>query len=296
MNPGRWTSAVVVSALLAFATPLAAQGAGRVTILYDAFGAPSALVKDWGFAAFVEYGGKRILFDTGNNAKIFTHNVRQLGIDLARLDAVVISHRHGDHTTGLAPLLEVNPGVKIYTPWEGAFFKSRAPAGFLEPHPGLPPDLRYFEGKPPEQLVSGTPWEKGHFEIVEKTTEIFPGFYVLTTRSEKPGTTGMNEVSLAIRTPRGLAVVVGCSHPGVEKVLAEAAKIDPRIYTVAGGFHLVLAPQEEVRRTAEVLFNDLEVERVAPGHCTSELGFAVFLDRFGDRFDRAGLGAVISLP
>jgi 7,8-dihydropterin-6-yl-methyl-4-(beta-D-ribofuranosyl)aminobenzene 5'-phosphate synthase len=156
--------------------------------------------------------------------------------------------------------------------------------------------LRYFEGKPPEQLVSGTPWEKGNFEIVEKTTEIFPDFYVLTTRSEKPGTIGMNEVSLAIRTPQGLAVVVGCSHPGVEKVLAEAAKIDPRIYTVAGGFHLVLAPQDEVRRTAEVLFNDLEVERVAPGHCTSELGFAVFLDRFKDRFDRAGLGAVISLP
>jgi len=296
MNPGRWPPVVVVAALLAFAAPLAAQDAGRVTILYDAFGAPSALVKDWGFAAFVEYRGKRILFDTGNDAKIFAHNARQLGIDLTRLDAVVISHRHGDHTTGLAPLLEVNPGVKIYTPWEGAFFKSTAPAGFLEPHPGLPPDLKYFEGKPPEQLVSGTPWEKGNFEIVEKTTEIFPDFYVLTTRSEKPGTIGMNEVSLAIRTPRGLAVIVGCSHPGVEKVLAEAAKIDPRIYTVAGGFHLVLAPQDEIRRTAEVLFNDLEVERVAPGHCTSELGFAVFLDRFKDRFDRAGLGAVISLP
>jgi 7,8-dihydropterin-6-yl-methyl-4-(beta-D-ribofuranosyl)aminobenzene 5'-phosphate synthase len=145
-------------------------------------------------------------------------------------------------------------------------------------------------------VVSGTPWEQGNFEIVEKTTEIFPGFYVLTTRSDKPGTIEMNEVSLAIRTPRGLAVIVGCSHPGVEKILAEAAKIDPRIYTVAGGFHLVLTPQEEVRRTADVLFNELTVERVAPGHCTSELGFAAFLERFQERFDRAGLGAVISLP
>jgi 7,8-dihydropterin-6-yl-methyl-4-(beta-D-ribofuranosyl)aminobenzene 5'-phosphate synthase len=137
---------------------------------------------------------------------------------------------------------------------------------------------------------------KGNFEIVTETTEIYPGFYVLTTRSQKPGTIDMNEVSLAIRTPRGLAVVVGCSHPGVEKILEQAAKIDPRIYTVTGGFHLVLTPQEEVQRTADVLYNVLKVDRVAPGHCTSELGFAVFMDRFKERFDRAGVGRVISLP
>lgn len=126
--------------------------------------------------------------------------------------------------------------MTIYAPHESAFFKSAAPAGFIEPQPGLPPDLRYFDGKPPERRVSGTPWEKGRFEIVTGTTEILPGFYVLTTRSQKPGTMEMNEVSLAIRTPRGLAVVVGCSHPGVEKIVEEAAKIDPRIHTVAGGF------------------------------------------------------------
>ena len=129
-----------------------------------------------------------------------------------------------------------------------------------------------------------------------KTTEILPGFYVLATRSEKPGTVEMNELSLAIRTPKGLAVIVGCSHPGVENILAQAARIDPRIYTVAGGFHLVLTSQNEVQRTANALYDALKVERVAPGHCTSELGFAVFLDRFKERFDRAGLGDVLSLP
>jgi 7,8-dihydropterin-6-yl-methyl-4-(beta-D-ribofuranosyl)aminobenzene 5'-phosphate synthase len=106
----------------------------------------------------------------------------------------------------------------------------------------------------------------------------------------------MNEVSLALRTPKGLAVIVGCSHPGVEKILAEAAKVDSRLYTVTGGFHLVLAPQDEVQRVANILFDTLKIERVAPGHCTSELGFAVFLDRFKERFDQAGLGAVIGLP
>jgi 7,8-dihydropterin-6-yl-methyl-4-(beta-D-ribofuranosyl)aminobenzene 5'-phosphate synthase len=119
---------------------------------------------------------------------------------------------------------------------------------------------------------------------------------VLTTRSDKPGTLEMNEVSLAVRTPKGLAVVVGCSHPGVEKILAGAVKIEPRLYTVTGGFHLVVTPQSEVERTADVLLNTLKVERVAPGHCTSELGFVVFMQRFKERFDRAGVGAVIPLP
>ena len=73
----------------------------EITVLYDAFGKPSAMKKDWGFSALIEYRGKRILFDTGNNADIFAHNVKAKGIDLTTLDFVVISHRHGDHTSGL---------------------------------------------------------------------------------------------------------------------------------------------------------------------------------------------------
>jgi 7,8-dihydropterin-6-yl-methyl-4-(beta-D-ribofuranosyl)aminobenzene 5'-phosphate synthase len=268
----------------------------RITNLYDAFGAPSALQQDWGFAALIEYGGKRILFDTGNDSAIFEHNVKQLGIDLSRLDAVVISHRHGDHTSGLKYLLEVNPRVKIYAPLEVAFFKGALPPGFLARSPGLPPDLQYYGGKQPERWVSGTPWEQANFEGVAQTTEIFPGFYILTTKSQKPGTVDMNELSLAVKTPKGLAVIVGCSHPGVENILAAATKIDPHLYTVMGGLHLVLTPEAEVRRVALVLHDELRVDRVAPAHCTSELGFAVFLERFKDHFDRAGLGAVIPLP
>ena len=90
--------------------------------------------------------------------------------------------------------------------------------------------------------------------------------------------------------------MVGCSQRGVEKILEGASKIDSRLYTVTGGFHLVLARESEVQRTADVLHDTLGIQRVAPGHCTSELGFTVFMDRFKERFDRAGLGSVIALP
>lgn len=288
----------VLSALI-LATPHQSSGEelARITNVYDAFGAPgTTLTRDWGFAALVEYGGKRVLFDTGNDAGIFERNIATLGIDLTRLDAVVISHRHGDHTSGLEYLLKVNPDVKIYVPQEATFFKSAIPPDFLTPAPGLPRDLRYFGGRDPGEIRSGSPWEKANFAIITGRTEILPGFFVMSVQSEKPGTMEMNELSLAIRTPRGLVVVVGCSHPGVEKILEQAGKIDRRLYSVVGGFHLVRTPESEVRRVASALRDTLKIERVAPAHCTSELGFKVFLESFRERFDRAGLGAVIELP
>jgi 7,8-dihydropterin-6-yl-methyl-4-(beta-D-ribofuranosyl)aminobenzene 5'-phosphate synthase len=90
----------------------------RVTILYDAFGKSPTMTKDWGYSALVEYGGKRILFDTGNNPEVFARNVKAAGVDLTKLDFVVISHRHLDHTAGLNYLVSVNPKVKIYAPKE----------------------------------------------------------------------------------------------------------------------------------------------------------------------------------
>ena len=77
---GAWTA---VGGTAAFA----ATDKAEITVLYDAFGKTSTMQKDWGFAALIEYGGKRILFDTGNNADIFAHNVKAKGIDLTKLDS-----------------------------------------------------------------------------------------------------------------------------------------------------------------------------------------------------------------
>lgn len=115
----RLSSSLLLAAILGL-FPLASFSQeitpGRVTILYDAFGKTPSVTKAWGFSALVEYGGKRILFDTGGNAEIFEHNVKALGVDLTKLDFVVVSHRHSDHISGLNYLLRINPTVKIYAP------------------------------------------------------------------------------------------------------------------------------------------------------------------------------------
>ena len=104
---------MVSAAAIGVSAAYAQSSTGQITVLYDAFGKTSTMKKDWGFSALIEYGGKRILFDTGNNAEIFAHNVEAKGIDLKQLDFAVVSHRHGDHTSGLNHLLKINPGVKF---------------------------------------------------------------------------------------------------------------------------------------------------------------------------------------
>ena len=69
--------------------------------------------KDWGFSALVEIGGKRILFDTGDDREIFAANARAKGVDFKTLDFVVVSHRHSDHIAGLSHVLAVNPEVNV---------------------------------------------------------------------------------------------------------------------------------------------------------------------------------------
>src|SRR3954463_15652402 len=117
--------ALLTVALMGSAT--AQELPARVTILYDAFGKPSHLKRGWGYSALVEYGGKRVLFDTGGDLDDFAFNAKALGVDLTRLDFVVLTHRHGDHTSGLHQVLKVNPAVTIYTPAEAANFDTPTP-------------------------------------------------------------------------------------------------------------------------------------------------------------------------
>src|SRR5215510_8200971 len=182
---------------------LAAQPVNRITILYDAFGKSSSLKKDWGFSAFVEYNGKRLLFDTGNNADIFAENVKALGIDLKRLDFAVISHRHGDHTSGLSYLLSINPTLRIYAPKEPfGVFGAALPGTFYRKDESLPDHMRYYDGHPPEKMTFGTPWPGANFVWVDGLTEVAPGIYLIPTVSQTPGTLELRELSLAIKSPK----------------------------------------------------------------------------------------------
>ena len=270
------------------------HAADSITILYDSFGQKSDMKKDWGFSALIEYQGKHILFDTGDNADIFAYNIKVKGIDLTKLDFVVISHRHGDHIGGIPYLLAVNPNIKIYAPKENfGIFGSALPGSFYRRKDTLPKERQYFDGKAPETMTFGDAWNK-KFELIDKTTEVAPGLYLISLVSTNPGTLELHELSLAIKTPKGLVIVVACSHPGIEKIVGEAAAIDPHIHLILGGLHLVVTPDQEIQRVSLALRDTWKVDYIAPGHCTGEPAFAILSKDFEDRYVYAGLGQTLS--
>jgi 7,8-dihydropterin-6-yl-methyl-4-(beta-D-ribofuranosyl)aminobenzene 5'-phosphate synthase len=268
----------------------------QITVIYDAFGQDSAMQKDWGYAVFIEYGDKRILFDTGNNPDILAQNSKAKDIDLSKLDFVVMSHRHGDHMGGLAYLLKVNPKVTIYAPKESfGVYGADLPSSFYRKDSSLPAEQRYYNGAPPEAMRFGSAWPGANFQLIDKNTEIAPNIHLITLVSDKPGTLELRELSLAFNAPDGMVIVVGCSHPGIDRIVESANAINPHIHFIVGGFHLVVASDPDIEKIVAALHDRFKVEYVAPGHCTGEPAFTALKKAFGDHYIYAGLGTTLTL-
>lgn len=295
---------------------------GTITNLYDAFSKDTSLIKYWGFSCIVKYQGKIILFDAGSNADIFKKNTSKLGIDLTKVDMVIISHPHYDHLNGIDYLLQVNPKVKIYFPYD-IFWGAPAPFDATGQEPAiedsLPHYMQYFDGGNTKFTVnqSGRFWN-ANIEFVKTSKEIFPGLTLIPTSAKYmgyfscyPGTslvqqqfeqkdgdckkTNLPELSLSIKTKKGQVLIVGCSHSGVENIVKETKNItNDKIELVYGGFHLLPFNRAQTVQIINMLKSDLQVHRVAPTHCTGHLGFKILKDTFGDDYLYAGLGETIS--
>jgi 7,8-dihydropterin-6-yl-methyl-4-(beta-D-ribofuranosyl)aminobenzene 5'-phosphate synthase len=296
MKPFRQFQGLLLALSLLF-LPTALHAKDHITILYDAFSDSKEIIKDWGFAALLEHDGKRILFDTGNNAEIFERNVKALGVDLSKLDFAVISHRHSDHSTGLKYLLKVNPTVTVYVAREGAgMFGGSLPASFLRPAPSLPAKMRYFDGSYPADLPTGKIFDQGNFILVDKLTEAAPGIFLVPTVSKTPGTLELHELTLAIKGPQGLILVDGCSHAGVEEILQAATAVGSHFHIIFGGLHLVTTPEDQIDLLVANLKNKWKLEKIAPGHCTGEAAFLRLQKAYGEDYYYAGAGTRLDVP
>lgn len=290
-------------------------------ILFDAFSKDTALVKGWGFSSLIEYNGKRILFDAGSNADLFRQNVIRMGIDLKKIDVVVVSHAHYDHLNGIDYLLSIHPKVKIYFPddifWGAStLFNATGQDSLVKD--SLPVALRYFDGKSDVFKVdqSGGRFLHANVEFIKDLKEIFPGARLIPTRAKYMGyfsrypksfTPGnfnetnddvklnnLPELSLALTTEKGEVLFVGCSHSGVENIIQETlTQTNNRIDLLIGGFHLLPFDRNETNKICNMIMNDLKVMRVAPGHCTGHLAFKILSDLYKSNFIYAGLGEKI---
>jgi 7,8-dihydropterin-6-yl-methyl-4-(beta-D-ribofuranosyl)aminobenzene 5'-phosphate synthase len=263
MPRGTQLSALLILAAAVFAArPAVAAKPLRITVLYDNTAHRPDCRADWGFACLVEGTQKTILFDTGTKADIFASNVGVLRADLSRVDAIVISHPHGDHTGGLPVALKARAGLPVYLPFG-------APAALADSVRSAGASVVTVEGPAdvgPDALVTG------------------------------PVGGRIPEQALVIRRPEGLVVVVGCSHPGIVAIVEKARQLaGGKLLAVLGGFHLMDHSDEAVAGIVARL-QALGVEKVGATHCTGEKAIEAFRKGYGARFIEMGAGRVVELP
>ncbi len=235
----------------------------KITYLYDNTEAVAGTYSSWGFAALVEAHGRRVLFDTGTGAAVLEHNAAKLGADLSRLDALVLSHEHFDHTGGIA-VLGRREGLPVYYP------ASASPSAD-------------FIGALDRAGMKRIP-------VTEMTT-ILPR---ISVSHEMKGPMA-SEIALLVDTDDGLGVVVGCAHPGPDAMLAQIRQQTGRpVSMLIGGFHLLDANGEAISRTL-ANFEQQGVRYLGPTHCTGSAAIGAMRKSWGDRFVEGGVGTVVQL-
>ena len=292
----------IYRALLAFGIVVsmctACLGQGRVTILTESFTRWPKLKPDWGYAALVEYGGKRILFDAGDNIALLKENVSSLNVDLTHLDMVVISNAQGEFISGLRWILEMNPKVTLYVPDDAMFRGQPVPPHLLteDTEPNLPQEQRYFRGDPALVTTMGLAYSDTKMTVVRGGASVAPGIRLVTTMIKEEPHRGQHEVSMVLETDKGPVIFVGGSEPGVTNILATVMEgaATPQVSMLFGGLHLIGRRDEEIDSTLDALENRFHVQRMAAGHCTGEHAFLKIHQRWKKNDVYAGLGETIA--
>lgn len=235
----------------------------EIRVVYDNTSAKPGIQEDWGYAAVVTFRGHRLLFDSGTKPQLFLDNLRKVDVTPESIEAAMISHQHPDHRNGIYQLYPQHPGLPVY---------------FLESFETAAYDQAAKIGMKPIRVT--------------QSREILPGMFTTGTVEGNP-----NEQSLAIETSKGIVMMVGCSHPGIVKLVetVERQRKKNSIHLLIGGFHMFPQSEDQIRAQIEQL-KKLQVETVRPAHCTGELAHSLFEKEWGSKCGKAGAGNVIRLP
>lgn len=233
----------------------------RITVVYDNNRGAPGISPDWGFACLITGTPQPILFDTGGSGTTLLTNMRRLGIAPGETQVVFLSHFHGDHTGGLARLLQENKRATVCHP-------ASFPAGFSA--------ALDRSGIRTQALRSAAKIDEGVYSTGELGT-------------------WLKEQSLMISTEKGTVLITGCAHPGIVKIVAAArAILGSNVYFVMRGFHLEGQGENQV---AEIIaaFKKLGVASVGPCHCSGDAARRLFKKAYGRYYVNIGAGSVINL-
>ena len=275
----------------------------KITTLAENAVAFGGLIGEWGLSILVESEEVVVLLDTGGADSTAAFNAQRLGKDLSRVDKIVLSDGHPDHTGGLVSVLaKIRKPVEIIAHpaiWSLKYQKRpNVPERFV----GITfrPEVLESMGASfnltvePVQITDDI-MTTG--EIVMQTDfEKIPDFFVIKRDGEVLPDTVPEDQAIIIKTVEGLAVITGCAHRGIINILHHAQKItgEDRIHTVIGGTHLLRTAGEDLDSTISEL-KSLGLQRLGVSHCTGDYQSVRLAHEFGEKFflNKAGTSLVL---
>jgi len=276
----------------------APPAAFAITVLVENTAGREGLEVEHGLSFWIEADDYRVLMDTGQTDAV-VRNASALGVDLARTDAIVLTHGHYDHTGGLAALGPMVAEARVIAHPDVLRARWSCPSRKEARYIGIPKSARKDLERAPR------------VEWTTVATEFLPGLHVT---GEIPRVNNFEDVGgpffldAAATTPdrlsddqavyfdtdNGLVLLLGCAHSGVINTMHHVAELTgrDRFHCVIGGMHLAAASRERVEQTL-LGFEEFRVDMLAPCHCTGERTVARMRKRFagqvvpcrgGDRF------------
>ena len=280
----------------------------KITTLSENTAKTVDMVAEWGLSMLIESGKDKILFDTGADVSV-PLNAEALGIDLRRVDKIVLSHGHIDHTGGLGQVLDkINKKTDIIAHpdvWRVRYNRSGSGDRFI----GIPyrreqlecmGAVFHLDRKPVE--VADNIWTTGEipmvtdFETIEPVAADGTGWWIESNGKLKPDMIP-DDRAIVIKTKVGLVIILGCAHRGIINTIYHAQKLTgvKKVYAVLGGAHLADATEERLWRTIGVL-RDLDVKKIGLCHCTGMIPSVIMAQEFGDRFFFNNAGSITEIP
>jgi 7,8-dihydropterin-6-yl-methyl-4-(beta-D-ribofuranosyl)aminobenzene 5'-phosphate synthase len=260
----------------------------------------SRLWGEHGMSVLIEEPGSVTLFDTGQSGKVLLHNMQELGIDPHKIDQVVLSHGHYDHTGGLKALFDLIGVRPIYG--HPDIFNER----FSEREDG---SLKPVDMPISKASLGDVSWHLSS-DVIQVTENLYTtGEIPRLEPLEDEGDERLkvcassdcdsmikdplkDDMSLVLKSSKGLVVLLGCCHAGVMNTLKQIERTfpDQEIFAMMGGTHLAKASEARLKATEAKIAN---LPKIGFSHCTGLPVSSRFLNRFPNQAFVFQVGTVL---